>query len=185
MHAANSSASLSEAEANRRNAVLNRYLVANDMRAVNVAGDGNCYFRALSVCLYNNEEEHLKLRQSIIKYILQSVERGEALPGIIMDVTDASVLRELDNLKRDGTEVGEDVIVATAAYLHRPVYVFSFNTATDAVPLIYQPAQCLPNIHPIRLAFCLPGHYQAVFCKDKDAHPNGSAYNFKPDYLNA
>ncbi len=163
LNASANAVTLNSAEVKRRNAVVDGQLRAEGLRAVDVIGDGNCYFRAVSVCLYNNESCHLALRKSIVNHILELASTGNALPGVSMDVEDPSVRQELDRMMRSGTWAGEDMIAATAAFLRRPVHVYTFTSMCDASPLIYpSPAQQTADVHPIRVAFYLPGHYRAV-----------------------
>ena len=42
-------------------------------------GDGNCFFRAVSVGLYGNEEQHIKIREQVVKEIDQNRTRYEPL----------------------------------------------------------------------------------------------------------
>ena len=130
---------------------------------MDVFADGNCYLRAVSVCQYNNESGHLELRKSIVNHILELASAGDTLPGISMDVEGPSVRQELDNMMQIGTWAGEDMIATTAAFLRRPVQVYTFTSVLDASPLIYpSPVQQALDVHPIRVAFYLPGHYRAV-----------------------
>ena len=167
INASANTVTLDSAEVKRRNAVVDGQLRAEGLRAVDVIGDGNCYFRAVTVCLYNNKSGHLELRNFIANHILELPSADDALPGISMDVEDPSVHQGLDNMMQSGTWAGEDMIVATAAFLRRPVHVYTFTSVLDASPLIYpSPVQQALDVHPIRVAFYLPGHYRAVKAKN-------------------
>jgi hypothetical protein len=52
-----------------RNARVEKQLKDNGLLSVNVAADGNCYFRALSLCLYNHKNGITDLRQSIVQHL--------------------------------------------------------------------------------------------------------------------
>ena len=56
--------------------------------------------------------------------------------------------------------VGEDVIVATADYLQKQIYIFV--AASSASPLVYSPTKVLPHYCLIQLAYYEPEHYQAI-----------------------
>ena len=107
LSAANSAESerLSQAEIKKRSAALNRQLAAQGLRAVNVAGDGNCYFRALSINLYNNEDAHLQLRHSIIQNIIHLASEGKSLPGVLMDLSNESTCHYLEQLEPRSTKI--------------------------------------------------------------------------------
>lgn len=64
----------------RRTKDLEKQLAADGFQAVDVAGDGNCFFRAACLLLDNNELGHLKLRERVASY----VERlGHFLDGVV------------------------------------------------------------------------------------------------------
>ena len=53
-----------------RNKDLDKQLAANNLRSVDGRGDGNCYFRSLSVVLYGDESRHAFLRESASQELL-------------------------------------------------------------------------------------------------------------------
>ena len=62
-----------------------------------------------------------------------------------------------------GMWAGEEVAIATAAYLRRPVHVYTYTTDVSSCPRVYgPPGQCADGLSPVRVAFFLPGHYQVV-----------------------
>ena len=128
-----------------------------DLISVDIAGDGNCYFRSLPVCLYGSQDHHLQLRNDIIQYMMNST--GEA--------GSKQIRRQLENMKKPGEWVGEAVVQATACYLKRAVHVFA---AVGNSLLIYEPGEGCAEFtalrggtgDPLRVAFMEPGHYKAV-----------------------
>ena len=134
------------------------------MRARDVLGDGNCYFRALSVCLYGHENGHSVLRQSIVRHISILADEGKSLPGVCMDINDKHVRQQLELLMKDNTWVGEDIIVAIASYLQRAVHIYNYTTQSGSSPQKYLPSDCSLIIcaSPITLAYYEPGHYKAA-----------------------
>jgi hypothetical protein len=153
---------LSSSEIEKRNTAVDRLLADSGFTALNVLGDGNCYFRAVSVNLHKTEDEHLNLRKSIVNHVFQLAESGKTLPGISMDISDASVCKQLNSLGKAGTWAGEEMIMATADYLRRPVHIFTFSSVANSSPLEYTAPQCDTSLPPVRLAFYFPGHYKAV-----------------------
>ena len=133
------------------------------MKLIDVIGDGNCLFRSLSVCLYNTENEHIKLRQSVIDHILQLDANGKALLGVSIDVADPSVRQQFAKLRLLGTWAGEDIILTAAAFLQRPIHIYNYASKGNSTPLIYfPPASQVTSLSPICLAYYLPGHNRAV-----------------------
>ena len=119
-----------------------------------MVGDGNCFYRAVSVSLYGDQNNYSTLRKSIANFIV-SMQTGTSF-------ADFESLRQLAaNVSKDGTWAGEDVIVVTANYLQRQIHVY-FASVT-ASPLKYSPQLAtLPSTLPILIAFYEPGHYRAV-----------------------
>ena len=164
---------LSQAEIKKRNAALDRQLAAQGLRAVNVAVDGNCYFRALSINLYDNKDAHLQLRHSIIQNIIHLASEGKSLPGVLMDLSNESTRHYLEQLKIAGTWVGEDMITASAAFLHRTINVFSYSTSSCPQALIYKSDSSVSAL-PIMLAYYSQGHYKAVEYTNRSARVPGN-----------
>ena len=52
-----------------RNNQVDRQLLVNMLRSVSVEGDGNCFFRALSVDIHGHEKDHINLRHTAAKFI--------------------------------------------------------------------------------------------------------------------
>lgn len=52
-----------------RNASVDKQLNDNGFKSVDVGRDGNCYFRALSLVLYGNENNYDTLRQAIMQHL--------------------------------------------------------------------------------------------------------------------
>ena len=101
---------------------------------------------------------HSALRESVAHYIESRSASSHATDAI-------SLRRRASEVRKNGTWVSEDVILATADYLQSDIHVFM---ASDrASPLIYSADASLNN--PILVAFYEPGHYRAaVRACDKD-----------------
>ena len=135
---------------------LNAQLLHNHLTTTDVIGDGNCFFRALSVCLYGHENEHTTLRSSVANHLRATI------VNVSSPDSDA-LLRAVADVARDGSWVGEDVIAATAEYLQRIIHVYF--AASSASPRIYSPlhqsSQCSTS-SPLLVAFYEPGHFRSV-----------------------
>ena len=52
-----------------RNQKVMRQLYAEHLQALNVCGDGNYFFRALSMCLHGHQGNHSSLRKLVASYV--------------------------------------------------------------------------------------------------------------------
>jgi predicted DCC family thiol-disulfide oxidoreductase YuxK len=123
------------------------------MHSVDVAGDGNCFYRSLSVCLYRHEDAHADIRLKVAQSIADKA--SCATPD-----DRAALLRRAAYVSRDQAWPGEDVILATAACLKRHLHIYVAG-ARD-VPSRYSSDVTSSGAPPLTLAFYEPGHYRAV-----------------------
>ena len=72
---------------------------------MDVIGDGNCLFRALSVVFYGREGEFSALRQSVVEHLKKSLSKSPIANDVHKYVSDIS---------SNGVWVGEDIIATTA-----------------------------------------------------------------------
>jgi hypothetical protein len=142
----------------KRNAELEVRLKAAGLHPIDVCGDGNCFFRALSVCLTGSENGHQKLRKDIVQHMAHEC----GLTDNPEQESEASLRQYLNYISRDGKYVGEDVVKAASSFLRRVVYIYT-GTGNDW-PCAYHPTmrKSLPQASPVALAFYEPGHYRAA-----------------------
>ena len=67
--AASQQSAISVRDINFRNAAVDKQLDDRGLVSVNVKEDGNCFFRALSVCLHGHENKLAELCNSIAKHL--------------------------------------------------------------------------------------------------------------------
>lgn len=162
IRSANEPADISHEVACQRNAAVNKHIVSLGFLPVDVTGDGNCYFRAISVALYGDELHHVELRSKIAQHIATN---GNIIFANFCKHDDSALFKSLAlNTSISGSWPGEDVIKASAHYLQRQVFIY---TASPTSPLIYEPIANLAE--PLRLGFYEPGHYQAVVSAHQSA----------------
>jgi OTU domain-containing protein 3 len=158
--AASDSSSISNDICQARNAALRLQLQRKQLKLVNVQGDGNCWFRAVSVNICGHENQHSELRRLIANHM----PRCKALRDL--SGSDVETMRKCQQrasaMMRDKVWAGEDVILAAADYLQRDIHVFI--AAEQASPLVYSAG--VTALPPVRIAFTEPGHYQAVLDMD-------------------
>jgi OTU-like cysteine protease len=141
-------------------------------------GDGNCLFRALSVCLYGYEHDHGILRKSIAKHMEESM--------VLTELSDEAVRKHIIDVGTDGRWVGEDVIICAADFLQRDINVYI--AADSYSPIVYSPRSGTVTSDALRIVFYEPGHYRAVKvkCKEKTSLGNiPASINIKPIHLNS
>jgi hypothetical protein len=142
----------------RRNAELELRLKTAGLYPIDVCGDGNCFFRALSMCLIGSENDHQKLRKDIVQHMAH-----ECGPSHNPESeTEVSLRQYLNYISRDGKYVGEDVVKAASSFLGRVVHIYT-GTGNDW-PCTYRPTAHTSSLQapPVALAFYEPGHYRAA-----------------------
>ncbi len=158
--AANDSSDISQDICNARNAALHLQLQRRHLKLVNVQGDGNCLFRAVSVNICGHENQHGKLRCAIASH-MPTCKPLRDLSG--SDTNSLMKCQQRANaMKQDKVWAGEDVVLAAADYLQRDIHVFI--AAEQASPLVYSTG--VTALPPVCIAFTEPGHYQAVVDMD-------------------
>ncbi len=167
INAADESSIVSPSDILTRNAAVMYQLTAEHLRAIDVEGDNNCYYRALAVCLYGNERRHASLRATVARHIGKQADTASLADGAVLRKRAADVAC-------DGHWPGEDVIVATANSLQRTIQIYLAAGANS--PRLYSPQPASGKVMPpLKLAFLEPGHYNAVVnkqaCEGNDLAP--------------
>ena len=153
LNAANQPTAVDPVAAQRRNNDLQQQLNIKHLYTIDVSGDGNCFFRSLSVSMHGHQNEHGALRAAIACHIHKE---SDGLVG-----PDRDVLRQrAADIGKSGTWATEDIILAAADCLQRPIHVYV--AAARSSPLVYSPTQLQAARSPLLLAFFEPGHYRSV-----------------------
>ena len=151
--AASTSAEITEDDIRARNENVMFQLSIRHLQAVEVCGDGNCFFRALSVCLHGHQENHSSLRKLVASHV--SKQSDAAHPA-----DRAALRRRAQEVAADKFWPGEDIVLAASDYLQRPILVYvAHNTSS---PIQYLPSSSINTLSAISVAFLEPGHYVAV-----------------------
>ena len=107
----------------------------NGWQAVDVGGDGNCFFRALAKQVYSDEKEHFRARQETIQYMRERREEFEHFVPRDFDSYDSYV----DGMSREGRYIeGQLEIKAAANAFNVRIKVFGRSRDHDRTfaPLI-------------------------------------------------
>ena len=107
-----------------RNAAINRQLAAYYLRAIDIAGDGNCYFRALSFCISGNQRNYKSLRALIALYVNRQAEA--AAPE-----DKGTLFKHAADIATNGFWPGEDIVLPTANCLQRAILVYVAHVASS------------------------------------------------------
>jgi OTU-like cysteine protease len=123
------------------------------LQAVDVCGDGNCFFRALSVCIHGHQDNHSSLRKLIASYVSKQSDA-------VHPADRAALRRRAQEVAADKFWPGEDIVLAASDCLQRPILVYvAHNTSS---PIQYLPSSSINTLPAISIAFLEPGHYVAV-----------------------
>ena len=127
---------------------------------MNFTGDSNCYFRALSVCIFGHERGYMALRQ-VIMWLLSTA--GSILAGFIVtddDLQNEVICTHLVQMKKYGTWVREKIIDA-AIYLQINFHVYT-GCGINSPSVYHAPHIDAITKFYILLSYYEPGHYIAV-----------------------
>jgi hypothetical protein len=148
-----------------RNTALLKQLSDKHLTYVDVTGDGNCFYRALSYTLYGNESQHVELRRQVADHIYLHHARIFRTSSDITPAERASIDQSVQLMRTNRVWAGEEAILAAADFLQRELHVFKYVTSVGTSPSVYAPVSVSGSelCSPLRLAFFEPGHFQAVF----------------------
>ena len=129
-----------------------------------VKGDGNCFFRALSVYLFGNQQQHLQVRREIVKFVSENLRLFEAL--VISDDNSYTLLDHIKSMKNPMVWVTQVEIQAAVDLYAIPIYLFTpnpsgsgyqwyhYNKRTLAVPRVQH--------HHFELAHRSGNHFDCI-----------------------
>ncbi len=107
---------------------------ADDLYLVDVAKDGACLFRAVSVGVYGSEDQHDLLRAAAVCYMRDHPNDFDVLGNVDYD-ENLPFNAYLDKITQPSQEVGEYVLPALANTIGRPIKLYYSN----GDPRIYTP----------------------------------------------
>ena len=111
-------------------------LAALEMLLFNVEGDGNCFFRALSMCLTGTEEHHKNYRANVVA-------RMRDYPSVVMGImgyrTETAVLQRAAELAVVGEWVGDADILAICQLMNLNIAEASTGMVQTFTPMIEGP----------------------------------------------
>ena len=137
------------------------------MASFDVIGDGNCFYKAVSIIVYGDQKNYVDLRQSLAQFV--------SLPcqsACISSANNESLRQLANDIRKDESWAGKDIILATANFLQGPLHVYCASCTSP--PLVYAPElSSASQAVPVLLVFYEPGHFGAIFNKS-DGLVNGT-----------
>ena len=119
---------------------LRERLARQGLEPVDVAGDGNCFFRAVSHQLFSTDEHHHQVRTGAINYMIQNPEI------FIESIAEDSFLTYITAMSRSGTWCDNAVIQAVANANNCQIFITesatNFQEQTVITP---QSSGCVPS----------------------------------------
>lgn len=102
--------------------LLNSRLLRHGLRALDVGGGGECFFKSVSHQLYGNHNHHLEVRALAVQYLRN-------IPGRVIESNlDGSWLRYLSHMSLQGTWTDHIVIQAVADSPNLRIHIVESNT---------------------------------------------------------
>jgi len=126
----------------------------SSFKIIQVAGDGNCLFRAISLQIYGDETEHEMIRGNCANYIMKN--ETTFSPFIRSDALN-SVKSYCDRMRRSGVYAGNIEIQAISELYNRPTTIYT--------PTSSQPVNTFHERYtdpPLFLLYSDGNHYDAI-----------------------
>jgi len=99
-----------------------------DLNEIAVSGDGNCFFRSLSMCLEYNEDNHLYYRNLIYEFIKKNKDDLKNFFPILDNESEENYLKRyntfIESIKIDGNFAGDYEISAASIALDKEIIIY-------------------------------------------------------------
>lgn len=153
-----------EADLNKE-VVFIQMLANHGLHVIEIEGDGNCLFRAISHQLYLSEDYHEKLRIKCVEHMKKYRKRFECFCSVPFDqyLTDMAIL---------GTWGDDLEIRALEEILDYIICIYSSNTSNVAIPIRknFEEDEILHGVPTIKLSYHGNSHYNSIY-DDKQPLP--------------
>lgn len=150
-----------EAEINKERVFI-QTLQANGMHVIEIEGDGNCLFRALSHQLYLNEEYHEQLRYFCVEHLKKHQKRFEKF------MCDVKFEDYCEEMAKKGTWADDIEIRVMEEILDRNIHIYSSNSTNPKdylIPVNENPDEekLMQGVIPINLSYHGQSHYNSIY----------------------
>ncbi|GAX74654.1 hypothetical protein CEUSTIGMA_g2102.t1 [Chlamydomonas eustigma] len=120
---------------------------------IKICMDGNCQFRVLSLELFDTQDRHLEVRQTVIKYIVDNREEFVAFLGEDFD-------SYVEGMSKQGTW-GDELTLRSAAEAYNAI-VRCLSSMSTSWYISYEPKEPKGATKELFLAYIAPYHYNAL-----------------------
>ncbi len=129
---------------------------------IEIEGDGNCLFRAISHQLYLNEEYHEQLRYFCVEHLKKHQKRFEKF------IVDCKFDDYIEEMSKNGTWADDIEIRAMEEILDRNIHIYSSNSINPKdylVPVNENPEEekLMQGVIPINLSYHGQSHYNSIY----------------------
>ena len=137
---------------------LNIQTILNQYETVEMIGDGACLFRAFSYFVYNRQEDHFIIREKIVDYMNDNIEKY-TIDGIkLVDDT------YIDNMRKLTKFGGQYELLAFATLYKYRIEIFDERYGTFTTILPFDPITPEKTIH---LKYSGGNHYDCLIPKNQ------------------
>ena len=125
---------------------ISALLLKQQRKTRRVTGDGNCFFRAISLFLYDTQEKHHEVRRNIVEYESQ---HEQLFAPLIIDPTGKQTFADhLRNVKNPTAWASQIELQAAAELYSIPLYLYTqtpdksdyhwlcYKSATSSTPIV-------------------------------------------------
>ncbi|CAF3773611.1 unnamed protein product [Rotaria sp. Silwood1] len=109
---------------------LSEQLANIGLKKINVLGDGNCFFRAISHQLHRHERDHVHIRSIVISYLIENANDFESF----IDEEYTTIENYIARMSRKSTYADHLAISATAVVLNKNIIIHELGKIPILVP---------------------------------------------------
>ena len=148
---------------------LESFLAQCNRKVKGIKGDGNCFFRALSFILFNNEDEDYAIRSIIVRFENLN---GPVFESRMTTLNEPTFKQHINKMLRPGAWATHIELQAAAAYFQLPIYFcqdppppnrmtycWQVIKPIDAPDTFHYPVQ----VDPLFEGISLPTHFEVLY----------------------
>ena len=154
------------------NSLLQYRLLRHGLKALDVGGGGDCFFKSVSYQLYGNPSQHLAIRAAGIQYLRENPER------FIESNLETSWLEYLKNMTMQGTWADNIIIQAVADAMNLMIHIIESNENFTEITVV-ETANVIQNPRSIYIGHIDEMHYISTVAalSERSSNVNSSKSN--------
>lgn len=123
------------------------------LRPLDVGGGGDCFFKSISQQLCRDTSQHLRIREAGVQYLMEN-------PGrFIESNVEASWLRFLSSMSRQGTWVDHIIIQAVANVINLKIHIIESDNNFRDMTLVEPSNRTIQNARSVYIGHIGQMHY--------------------------